>query len=123
VTGTVLLVVAKAAALAATSPSPAPVSARASNDNFVRPGWPGFIVFLLMAGAVALLLRSFVKQLKRIDFDEAATDRGPRRSKASPDGSDPPPPTATPDEGRQSQETRSGPSARAAGTSEPDGSA
>jgi membrane protein implicated in regulation of membrane protease activity len=36
----------------------------------VKPGWLGFTVFLVLAVAVALLARSFVKQLKKIDFEE-----------------------------------------------------
>ena len=36
----------------------------------VKPGWLGFSVFLALAVAVALLAMSFVKQLKKIDFEE-----------------------------------------------------
>jgi hypothetical protein len=85
VTDALLLVSVKIASFTVDSPSPSasPVSSRATDDNIVRPGWLGFLVFLLMAGAVALLLRSFVKHLKRIDFDESATER-PRRSDPEP---------------------------------------
>ena len=87
-TDPLLLLAAKVAAVTVNSPSPSasPVSSRATDDSIVRPGWLGFIVFLLMAGAVALLLRSFVKHLKRIDFDESATER--------PRGDESPPPDA-----------------------------
>jgi hypothetical protein len=87
VTDALLLLATKVAAVSVVSPSPTAsgVSARATDDSIVRPGWLGFIVFLLMAGAVALLLRSFVKHLKRIDFDEDATERPPRDGSAPPD--------------------------------------
>jgi hypothetical protein len=79
VTDGLLLLVAKLSLATATSPSPSPtsstfspnvVSSRATDDNIVRPGWLGFLVFLAMAGAVYLLARSFLKQMKRINFDE-----------------------------------------------------
>ena len=63
------------------SPSPSPtatayasnvVSTRATDDSIVRPGWLGFLVFLGMAVALYFLLRSFLKHIKRIDFDEDA---------------------------------------------------
>ena len=86
-TDALLLLAAKVAAVTTVSPSPtaSAISSRATDDNIVRPGWPGFIVFLLMAAAVALLLRSFVKHLKRIDFDEDATERPARDRSAPPD--------------------------------------
>ena len=39
------------------------------NPADVKPGWLGFSVFLALAVAVALLAMSFVKQLKKIDFE------------------------------------------------------
>ena len=78
-TDVVLALAAKLAALTVDSPSPSAsaISSRATDDNIVRPGWLGFAVFLAMAGATALLLRSFVKQVKRINFDEDATEQKP----------------------------------------------
>ena len=75
-TDALLLLVARVATI---SPSPSPtsstfapnvVSTRATDDSVVRPGWLGFLVFLAMAVAVYFLLRSFVRHLKRVDFDE-----------------------------------------------------
>jgi hypothetical protein len=85
VTDALLLLAVKVASLTVNNPSPSasPVSSRATSDDIVRPGWLGFLVFLLMAGAVALLLRSFVKHLKRIDFDESASER-PRGDAGTP---------------------------------------
>jgi hypothetical protein len=74
VTDALALAVAKLSLVAAASPSPGfspnVVSPRATDDSVVRPGWLGFIVFLAMAGAVYLLLRSLVRHLKRVNFDE-----------------------------------------------------
>lgn len=36
----------------------------------VAPGWTAFIVVLVLVVAVIVLLRSFVKQTKKVDFDE-----------------------------------------------------
>ena len=64
---------ALAARLATVSPTPsgsASISSRATDDSIVRPGWLGFIVFLAMAVALYFLLRSFIKHLKRVNFEE-----------------------------------------------------
>jgi hypothetical protein len=64
---------ALSARIATVSPTPSgspSISARAGDDNVVRPGWLGFIVFLAMAVALYFLLRSFVKHLKRVNFEE-----------------------------------------------------
>ena len=61
------------ARVATVTPSPsgsASISSRATDDSIVRPGWLGFIVFLAMAVALYFLLRSFVKHLKRVNFEE-----------------------------------------------------
>ncbi len=42
----------------------------AVDPDQVRPGVLGLLVVLAMVVATALLLRSFTKQLRRIDFDE-----------------------------------------------------
>ncbi|MGH3423351.1 MAG: hypothetical protein ACRDO8_01405 [Nocardioidaceae bacterium] len=36
----------------------------------VKPGWTAFIVVVLLGVALAFLLRSFTKQLKKVDFEE-----------------------------------------------------
>ena len=64
---------ALSARIATVSPTPsgsASISPRATDDSIVRPGWLGFIVFLAMAVALYFLLRSFVKHLKRVNFEE-----------------------------------------------------
>jgi hypothetical protein len=43
----------------------------------VKPGWLGFGVFLLLAAAVVLLVFSFRKQLRKVDFEEPSDDGGP----------------------------------------------
>lgn len=43
----------------------------------VKPGWLGFGVFLLLAAAVVLLVFSFRKQLKKVDFEEQPDNAGP----------------------------------------------
>lgn len=42
----------------------------AYDSNDVKPGWIAFWIVMAMAAALAILMRSFAKQLKRIDFDE-----------------------------------------------------
>jgi hypothetical protein len=42
----------------------------------VKPGWLGFGVFLLLAAAVVLLVFSFRKQLKKVDFEEPKNRNG-----------------------------------------------
>jgi hypothetical protein len=42
----------------------------------VKPGWLGFGVFLLLAAAVVLLVFSFRKQLKKVDFEEPKNNGG-----------------------------------------------
>jgi hypothetical protein len=82
VTGALLLAATKVVT-ATSSPSPSGfspsiVSPRATDDNVVRPGWLGFIVFLAMAGALYLVLKSFVRHLKRVNFDEGPDPAGVR---------------------------------------------
>jgi hypothetical protein len=65
---------ALSARIATVSPSPSgstSISSRATDDSIVRPGWLGFVVFLAMAVALYFLLRSFLKHLKRVNFEEA----------------------------------------------------
>ena len=57
------------------------------SDNDVKAGWVALVVVLLLIVAVVFLLRSFTKQLKKVDAAEAAGvyDEKP--------GSEPPPTT------------------------------
>ena len=66
--------------------SPGVISTRATDDNVVRPGWLGFLVFLAMAVAVYFLLRSFVRHLKRVDFDEGVDPGAVPAPKVDPSG-------------------------------------
>ena len=47
-----------------------PLAAKGPNPADVKPGWLGFAVFLALAAALVLLMRSFLKQLKKVDFVE-----------------------------------------------------
>jgi len=61
------------------------------SDNDVKAGWVALAVVLLLAVAVFFLLRSFTKQLKKVD---AAEEAGVYADKpADGDGSDLPPTT------------------------------
>ena len=57
------------------------------DPDTVKPGVIGLVVVLALVVATALLLRSFTRQLKKIDFDEEADD-----VTADPGTHDPPPP-------------------------------
>jgi len=67
----------------------------ALDPDTVKPGALGLLVVLALAVATALLLRSFTRQLKKIDFDEDPT--------APPGGTDPPPESANPRPGEDDQ--------------------
>jgi hypothetical protein len=99
VTGALLLLVARLTVSVSPTPSPTAsafspsvVSTRATDDNIVRPGWLGFIVFLAMAGALYFLLKSFARHLKRVNFDEEPPDpprtRGTGTGPQSGDGAE-----------------------------------
>jgi hypothetical protein len=63
-----------------------PLAAKGPNPADVKPGWLGFAVFLALAAATALLLWSFTRQLRKVDFEEEApppSDR-PRPSSSGP---------------------------------------
>jgi len=47
-----------------------PLAAKGPNPADVKPGWLGFAVFLALAAALVLLMMSFRKQLRKIDFEE-----------------------------------------------------
>jgi hypothetical protein len=55
------------------------------DPNTVKPGVLGLLVVLALVVATALLLRSFTRHLKKIDFDEDRGDEPPD----SDDGSAP----------------------------------
>jgi hypothetical protein len=52
------------------------------DPNTVKPGALGLVVVLALVVATALLLRSFTRHLKKIDFDEDRRDEPP----AAPEG-------------------------------------
>ena len=52
------------------------------DPNTVKPGALGLVVVLALVVATALLLRSFTRHLKKIDFDEDRRDEPP----AGPEG-------------------------------------
>jgi len=68
------------AAVLAATPSPSattsstlvPGQARVLNDDTVSPGWLGLVVFLALAAATVLLLRSFRRHLAKVPprFDD-----------------------------------------------------
>ena len=47
------------------------------DPDVVKPGVLGLVVVLALVVATALLLRSFTRQLKKIDFDEDQADEPP----------------------------------------------
>jgi hypothetical protein len=47
-----------------------PLAAKGPNPADVKPGWLGFAVFLALAAALVLLMMSFRKQLRKVDFEE-----------------------------------------------------
>lgn len=42
----------------------------APDPEDVKPGWLAFGIVILMGIALYFILRSFIKQLKRVDFEE-----------------------------------------------------
>jgi protein-S-isoprenylcysteine O-methyltransferase Ste14 len=70
VTDAVLVLAARLTVVAPSPSESASISSRATDDSIVRPGWLGFVVFLAMAVALFFLLRSFLKHLKRVNFEE-----------------------------------------------------
>jgi hypothetical protein len=64
------------------------------DDNNVVAGWVGFAVLIALIIAVVLILRSFTRQLKKVDaardagvYDEADPDSGGSGGPPGPDGS------------------------------------
>jgi hypothetical protein len=64
--------------LADATPSPSP-SSNEPDASLVSPGWLGFVALVFMSVAVFAIWKSMNRQFKKIDFDEAATER-PRKS-------------------------------------------
>ena len=52
------------------------------DPNTVKPGALGLVVVLALVVATVLLLRSFTRHLKKIDFDDGRRDEPP----AAPEG-------------------------------------
>jgi hypothetical protein len=50
------------------------------NPDKVRPGWVALLIVLALAGATFLLWRNMGKQMKKIDFDEDATEPKPKEN-------------------------------------------
>ena len=53
------------------------------NPEKVRPGWVALLIVLALAAATFLLWRNMGRQMKKIDFDENATEPKPP---TKPDG-------------------------------------
>jgi hypothetical protein len=70
------------AVLGDASPSPTPTS-NEPDASMVSPGWLGFIFLAFLCVAVFVIWKSMNKQFKKIDFDEAATER-PRKGASVP---------------------------------------
>jgi hypothetical protein len=68
--------------LADATPSPSPTS-NEPDASLVSPGWLGFAFLAFLGVAVFLLWKSMNRQFKKIDFDEAATERPPKHPKST----------------------------------------
>ena len=65
-----------------------------ADDNNVVAGWVGFAVMVALIVAVVFILRSFTKQLKKVDAAKKAGvfgDQKPEEPKSSDQTSDQPP--------------------------------
>ena len=51
-----------------------PLVDKAPDPEDVKPGWLGLTVFLLLALAVVFLAFSFLKQLRKVNFEEEKDD-------------------------------------------------
>ena len=63
------------------TPSPSP-SSYEPDASLVSPGWLGFVSLVFLSVTVFVIWKSMNRQFKKIDFDEAATER-PRKSSAT----------------------------------------
>ena len=73
--------------LADATPSPTPTS-NEPDASLVSPGWLGFAFLVFLSVAVFLLWKSMNRQFKKIDFDEAATERPSKHPQATGPTSD-----------------------------------
>src|SRR5699024_5203880 len=87
--GVIMLSTVGAATVGAATAGAASAGAASMTDVFlavdpekVRPGWTAFIVVILLCAAVALLLRSFTKQVKKVNFTEEDDDSRGRQGGA-----------------------------------------
>lgn len=55
------------------------VLAVAEQTNFKPAGWVALAIVLALCVGLFLLMRSMIHQMKKVDFDESATER-PRRT-------------------------------------------
>lgn len=74
-------------ALSALSAVTAPIAEEIPDADDVKPGWIGFTVVVLLAVAVVLLVFSFRKQLRKVDFEESGDDAGTRTEDGEEPGS------------------------------------
>lgn len=51
----------------------------AYDPNDVKPGWLAFWIVVALCVALAILLRSFAKHIRRVDFDESDRNAPGRR--------------------------------------------
>lgn len=61
------------------TPSPSP-SGNEPDPSLVSPGWLGLASLVFLSVTLFLLWKSMNRQFKRIDFDEAATERPARHA-------------------------------------------
>lgn len=59
----------------------------AYDPNDVKPGWLALWIVIALCVALAILMRSFAKQIKKVDFDENA---GPSNGPTAAERDDPP---------------------------------
>lgn len=68
-----------------------PLVDQAPDPEDVKPGWLGFTVFLLLAGAMVLLGLSLRKHLRRVNFEEDGSSAAGTSGSSKAAGSDPSP--------------------------------
>ena len=54
-----------------------PLEDKVPDPNDVKPGWLGFVMFLLLLAAVVFLGFSFRKQLRKVNFEEPGQGQRP----------------------------------------------
>jgi hypothetical protein len=63
-----------------------PLEEKVPDPNDVKPGWLGFVMFLLLLAAVVFLAFSFRKQLRKVSFEEPGKGTAGDAAGAGPDG-------------------------------------